>query len=382
MTIGRDGRKAAQPVDTIAVWDRLIRLFHWSLVATVAVAMVSGFLLPENWLNLHLVAGAAIALLLVLRLAWGIAGSSHARFSAFLYAPARTLDYLRAHIGHRAPHYRGHNPLGALMVFALLAVLAALVLSGVIALGGVEKRGPLAFITSFAAGSVVRELHEILAFALLGLVAAHVAGVVLSSLAERINLAGAMVTGRKPALVPADHPRPATARTVPALAFVALVGGVGAAGTMAFASLPGRGVPQAPLDPVYRTECGDCHIAFHPSLAGAAEWQSMLKGLDRHFGEDATLPPETVNRLATYLLANSATEYDTKAANWFRRRDPADPLRITATPFWKRRHAGIDDGTFADLKVGARGACGACHGDAGTGRFDDAAIAIPDLSKQ
>lgn len=365
---------------TITVWDPVVRLFHWGLVLAVSTALATGFLAPENWLDVHLAAGGAVAALLVLRLVWGLAGSSHARFRAFVYGPAETLAYARSLVAGAAPHYRGHNPLGALMIFALLGLLGALVVSGLVDLGGVEKRGALAAFTSFATGRSFGEIHEFLAFAALGLVALHLAGVAFSSRHEGIDLPRAMVTGEKPALDPADRPRPAAARTVPALGLVAIVVAAGAGATAALAGLPGLGVPQEPLDAAYKRECGDCHIAFHPSLANAADWTAMMAGLDRHFGEDASLPPETVAALTSYLTTHAAGTVDTKAANWLRRRDAAEPLRITATPFWKRRHGDIPDAVFASRAVGARSACGACHRDAETGLFADAAIAVPDPS--
>ena len=66
-----------------------MRLFHWLLLATVAIAAVSGFLLPLNWLNLHLIAGLTLATLLIFRLVWGFTGSTFSRFASFAFSPAR-----------------------------------------------------------------------------------------------------------------------------------------------------------------------------------------------------------------------------------------------------------------------------------------------------
>jgi hypothetical protein len=65
--------------------------------------------------------------------------------------------------------------------------------------------------------------------------------------------------------------------------------------------------------------------------------------LDHHFGEDASLEPATLTRLRAYLMENAAEYFDTLAANRLRITDPTEPLRITATPFWRRAHSAIPD---------------------------------------
>jgi cytochrome b len=52
----------------IRVWDLPTRLFHWLLVALVAVDLFTGFVAPEWWMGVHRWAGYAIVALLVVRL--------------------------------------------------------------------------------------------------------------------------------------------------------------------------------------------------------------------------------------------------------------------------------------------------------------------------
>jgi hypothetical protein len=103
--------------------------------------------------------------------------------------------------------------------------------------------------------------------------------------------------------------------------------------------------------------------------------------LDQHFGEDASLEPDKVAGIRAYLVANAAETVDTKPAHLFSRRDPADPLKITATPWWRRIHSGIPDRVFTAKAVGSRANCSACHQDAATGLFNPAEIAIPKDAK-
>lgn len=359
------------------MWDTGVRIFHWTLLAAVTVAAATGFFAPRSWLNLHIGAGVGIAALVIFRLVWGFTGTTYARFASFAVSPRQMLERLYELRRGRARRYLGHNPLGAAMVFTLLAVLSCLVVSGAIALGGADKQGPFAVATSFAVGDAARHLHATLALALVGLVAAHIAGVLFESLTSRENLVWALVSGRKAGAPPAVVARRRGAQPRHAAIVLLALAVIGVPIIIAYSSLPGLGVPDDGLDATYLGECGACHTAYHPSLAPAATWSVLLDGLKNHFGEDASLDPETTARLRAYLASNSAENWDTRAANLFRRRDGAEPLRLTAAPAWVRLHRHVAPALFASKAVGRAGACAACHQDAASGRFDPQAISLP-----
>jgi cytochrome b len=359
------------------VWDLPTRLFHWGLAGLVAASLATGLFAPAWWLEIHIAVGLAAAALVVFRLVWGICGSEHSRFASFAYGPRAVLAHLCDVARGRAGHWLGHNPAGAMMVFTLLAVLAAITVSGILAMSGAEKLGPLAGLVDFATGSGATRLHGLLAYLVLALVALHLAGVALESRLARANLVRAMIDGRKalPQGVAARPPR----RARPALALAVLAGlGVVLAGGLATAARLGPPALRPLAWPAeYGAECGACHTAYHPSLLPAASWQAIIAGLDDHFGEDASLPADTATAIAAWLAANAAETWDTEAANSFRLLAPDAKLRVTATPFWTRRHAAIPAAVFAQPSVGGKIQCSACHRDADSGRFDDAAIAIP-----
>ena len=183
--------------NTEYVWDPLVRLFHWTLVAAYALAWATG----DDWMNLHEFAGYTIGGLLLFRLAWGLFGTRHARFGDFVRPPREVLRYLKDVLLFRAPRYVGHNPAGGAMVIALLVALLLTVVTGVLALGGEEFRGPaagLAITLGDDGAEFFEEAHEVLANLTLLLVFAHVAGVLLASFQHHENLVRAMFTGRKP----------------------------------------------------------------------------------------------------------------------------------------------------------------------------------------
>jgi cytochrome b len=372
----------AAGADVTRVWDPGIRVFHWLMVAAVTIALVTGLFGPRNLLNIHIAAGAAIGGLVVFRVVWGLTGSTYARFSSFpVHFTAINAD-LAGLVAGRRPRYRGHNPLGSLMALALLAVISLSLMTGVITLGGVDKQGPLAFAVTYVSGKAAQRLHLALAYSLLALIAGHLLGVAYESIQARANLLLAMITGKKAASATDHAARPAKAKPLLA-AFCVLILMAGAVRQIvALSARPGFGVPTGALDPIYAQECGSCHMAYSPSLAPGLRWIAIMDGLSNHFGEDASLEPGPASRIRAILTTNAAEKWDTRAAYELQGSNPQDPLRLTATPFWIRMHRGIPEGVFKSRAVGAKGACGQCHSDASTGRFDPQDIHIPERAFQ
>jgi cytochrome b len=178
---------------TVKVWDPLVRVFHWSLVFFFLLAFLTG----DDWLNLHVLAGYAVTFLIGFRLLWGLVGTRNARFMSFVKSPKVVLAYLKGMLSLKAPHYLGHNPLGAAMVIALLSGVALASITGMVIIAN-EGNGPLAgTVFSALGGDWMEDVHEFFANFTLLMVLAHVSGVAVSSCLEGENLVKAMVTGRK-----------------------------------------------------------------------------------------------------------------------------------------------------------------------------------------
>lgn len=178
---------------TVRIWDLPTRLFHWSLAVTT-VALVVTAKLGGNAMQWHLRLGYVMLALLAFRLAWGLVGGRWSRFASFLPTPAR----LRSHFAHQEGKVTspGHSPLGALSVFALLAVLLAQVGTGLLSDDEIAFAGPL---TRFVSGEWVSQAtwyhKDVGQFLLLGLVALHLAAIVFYTLVRRQALVGPMVHG-------------------------------------------------------------------------------------------------------------------------------------------------------------------------------------------
>ena len=182
----------------IKVWDPLVRIFHWTLVAAFAIAFITEG--EDSTLFLHSWAGYTILGLVLFRLLWGLVGTRHARFTDFVRPPSAALAYGKDVFLGRARRYIGHNPAGGLMIVLLLFSLLMTGVMGVALLGIEEQAGPLAGLLAGAGhgtGEVIEEIHEFFANATLFLVVIHVLGVLVESLLHRENLVRSMFNGRK-----------------------------------------------------------------------------------------------------------------------------------------------------------------------------------------
>lgn len=164
------------------MWDWPVRVLHWTQAFVLTLAWWTGSQIGP----VHEYLGYGAGVLLAARIAWGFAGTRHARFAAFVASAARTRDYARRVLSARAARHLGHNPLGAWMILWLLGCIAALVLTGWL------------YTTDWLWGyGWLANLHAALGWLLLGSVGVHVAGVIVMGIAHRENLVAAMLTGRK-----------------------------------------------------------------------------------------------------------------------------------------------------------------------------------------
>lgn len=214
--LAANGRTVDEDSSTVRVWDLFVRVAHWTIVAAFFVA----YFTEDDALTLHVWAGYAVGVVVILRIVWGFVGPKHARFSDFLYRPGEVIAYVRDLLTLGGRRYVGHSPAGGVMVLALLIGLLLTVGSGLMLYAIEENAGPLAGIVTGgtlspediedsdedrAAGrygseggeELWEEVHEIMANLMLVLIGLHVAGVLLASYVHRENLVRAMVTGRK-----------------------------------------------------------------------------------------------------------------------------------------------------------------------------------------
>lgn len=182
---------------TVRIWDLPTRLFHWTLLACV-IGSIASANIGGNAIGWHFRFGYAILTLMLFRLAWGFAGPTYARFRSFPPSPAAALRYLRDGSGERA----GHNPLGALSIYAMLAAIAFQAGTGLFANDSIMWDGPLKSLVSDATSDLLTRLHRVNRVVVIVLILLHVGAVVFYRVARGRNLVAPMVSGDAPATLP------------------------------------------------------------------------------------------------------------------------------------------------------------------------------------
>jgi len=172
----------AEEARGVRVWDPLVRVAHWSMVAAFVVAYFS----HGGYLGAHRLSGYALAALVAVRTVWGFLGSPHARFADFVPGPRKLGAYLALLVRGREPRHIGHNPAGRVMIVVLLVLLAAVCATGIV-LDTPRFRDDADF----------KQVHDLLTDATLACIVLHVIGVAHESRRHRENLVAAMISGRK-----------------------------------------------------------------------------------------------------------------------------------------------------------------------------------------
>lgn len=206
------GASAPHPAAHSPAWDPLVRITHWA----VAAAVLANYLLNRAGGTWHIWIGWALLALLAMRFAWGFVGPREARFATFLPNPVAALRHMAALLGKlrgkpvALPDYPSHNPAGAVMVYALWAMLALVTVTGLVMTGGaspVRMAETQAIVESGDWSALAQageegegkgdewaeEVHEVAANLVVILALIHVAGVALESRALGRNLVRPML---------------------------------------------------------------------------------------------------------------------------------------------------------------------------------------------
>lgn len=195
-------------------WDPIVKITHWGVAAVV----VCNALIVGEGSIAHIYAGYTLAGLLALRVLWGVIGTRPARFASFPPSPARALAHLRAiRAGQREQHV-SHNPLGALMAYALWAVLAVIIASGIAMAGAPPAIDSTMTASQIISGEehgeeygehreggeegeegedVFEEVHEIAVNLLYILILLHIGGVAFETARSGKRTLTAMLPGAK-----------------------------------------------------------------------------------------------------------------------------------------------------------------------------------------
>ena len=150
----------------------------------------------SQW-GLHTRIGVVLFGVLVFRIIWGFTGTRTARFASFVRGPGAVLAYLRGAAGAAAEKI-GHNPLGALSVLGLLAVMVVQVCTGLFSGDPYDgATGPLNAFVGVGTADALTDWHEWFYWVVIGMVALHLSAITFYAVVKQNDLVSPMVSGRK-----------------------------------------------------------------------------------------------------------------------------------------------------------------------------------------
>jgi cytochrome b len=191
-----------EPTASVRVWDLPTRIFHWSLAVCVISSLLSAWR-GGNAMVWHFWLGYASIALLGFRIVWGIVGGRWSRFTSFVFGPATLWRYLRGASAADELHEVGHSPLGALSVFALLALLMAQVATGLFADDEISNTGPLNKFVAEATGHSMTRWHKGFGqWLIVALIVLHVLAIGYYLVVRKRNLVRPMWSGDKALAAP------------------------------------------------------------------------------------------------------------------------------------------------------------------------------------
>jgi hypothetical protein len=121
-------------------------------------------------------------------------------------------------------------------------------------------------------------------------------------------------------------------------------------------------------NPVWKAECGSCHIAYPPQLLPASAWRALMSGLDRHFDTDASLDAQSAAEITSFLEQHAGRE---RAASG------PPVLRISETRWFRHEHDEVPARVWTSPGVKHPSNCAACHDGADRGDFNEHRVRIP-----
>ena len=180
------------------IWDKVTRLWHWALASSVIIGWLLGRFRDFETVQWHFYAGYITGVLLLWRLIWGFVGPQPVRYSSLFKSIAGIGPYLANFLRRSPSGIAGHNPLGAISTFVMLALLLAQASSGLFVEDDtLFAAGPLAYDIDPELAKELITFHRINARLILAVVGLHLGAILFYWLWKKENLVMPMLTGRK-----------------------------------------------------------------------------------------------------------------------------------------------------------------------------------------
>lgn len=224
--------------EQVFVWSRKIRLFHWINVIAITLLVCIGLVILNAKLfgistdgkvllkTIHVCVGYVFAINFIIRIIVAFVGKAHERWGKILPFNKGFSSELIDFKDQKKSTYKGHNPAGKLMIFALLSLMLVQLISGLVIAGtdiyyppfgkyfaqsvaidkqNIESIKPYSKInvdeTAYKAMRDIRKpfitAHVYAFYCLVFLIPLHIIGVIVAERREKTALVSAMITGYK-----------------------------------------------------------------------------------------------------------------------------------------------------------------------------------------
>ena len=176
------------------IWDLPLRLWHWALVVCLAGSWVTaeaGF----DWTTTHFYFGYSALALVLFRLAWGMLGTFHSRYTSFLASPKTVIAYLRKKTPPEPA--RGHNPIGGWSSIIVVVLVGLQASSGLFISDDIFYAGPYNSVVNTSTADWLAGWHHRLFTLIQFTVLLHILAVSWYTWGKKEGLIQAMFHGRK-----------------------------------------------------------------------------------------------------------------------------------------------------------------------------------------
>ena len=176
------------------IWDLPLRLWHWALVVCLAGSWVTaeaGF----DWTTTHFYFGYSALALVLFRLAWGMLGTFHSRYTSFLASPKTVIAYLRRK--NPSEPARGHNPIGGWSSIIIVVLVGLQASSGLFISDDIFYAGPYNSVVNTGTADWLAGWHHRLFTLIQFTVLLHILAVSWYTWGKKEGLIQAMFHGRK-----------------------------------------------------------------------------------------------------------------------------------------------------------------------------------------
>lgn len=164
------------------VWDLPVRVFHALLASSFIAAFAIAQIVDDDssFYSVHMLLGAVMAIMVLMRLIWGLVGSRYARLTSFMFGPRSVVSYFKSLTSEPEVHV-GHNPGSSVAIWSFFFLAIGMVITGLL----------------ISTNEVFKEVHEVFAIAFLLIAITHVAGVLWHIFKTKENIIWSMIDGKK-----------------------------------------------------------------------------------------------------------------------------------------------------------------------------------------